>query len=90
MDVTYGSSLDTDYETYYAGYNCRDIPLLGLKIEGGWVFTRAPNPPSRHIETAMEVYKRYGISTADFIDVEHPSDCVYRFQDSCLTRYIMV
>ena len=40
MDVTYGSSLDTDYETYYAGYNCRDIPLLGLKIEGGWVFTR--------------------------------------------------
>ena len=32
--------LDTDYETFYAGYNCRELPLVGLKMEGGWIFTR--------------------------------------------------
>ena len=84
--------LDTDYETFYAGYNCRDMPLLNLKMEGGWVFTRTPNPPREHLETALEVYRRFGISTANFMEVKHSNSCVYRLQDSCLTRegYYMI
>jgi len=34
----------------------------------------------------MDAFKRYGISTARFTTIEHPSHCVYRFQDTCLTR----
>ena len=32
--------LDTDYKTFYAGYSCKDIPVLGFKMETGWAFTR--------------------------------------------------
>ena len=34
----------------------------------------------------MDAFKRYGISTEKFTTIDHPSHCVYRFQDTCLTR----
>ena len=38
------------------------------------------------LEKAMAAFERYGLSTKRFVPVEHPSHCVYRFQDTCLTR----
>ena len=38
------------------------------------------------METAVKVYKKFGISTENFMEVKHPSDCVYRLEDSCVTR----
>ena len=50
------------------------------------MLTRDKNPPSEYLEAAMEVYKKFGISTKNFMEVKQPSDCVYRLEESCVTR----
>ena len=41
--------LDTDYETFYAGYSCKDIPVLGFKMETGWAMTRGSLNPMQNL-----------------------------------------
>ena len=50
------------------------------------MWPRTPNPEKEQLEKAMAAFKRFGISTERFTPIEHPSHCVYRFQDTCLTR----
>ena len=60
--------------------------LINLEHKPIGLGRRTPNATNGELEKAMAAFERYGLSTKRFVPVEHPSHCVYRFQDTCLTR----
>merc|ERR1712117_591169 len=67
--------IDTDYETYAAGYACEEGPLGHIKNAA--ISTRDPTAPQEAVDKAFDAFARNGIEMNDWYPVVHTEDCVY-------------
>merc|ERR1712012_1415476 len=67
--------IDTDYETFAAGYACEEGPLGHIKNAA--ISTRDPTAPQEAVDKAFDAFARNGIEMNDWYPVVHTEDCVY-------------
>lgn len=72
--------LDTDYDTYTTVHSCNHNEEENSHIMSNWILTRSHDPEESIIDTALEVFNKFGINLDAFVDTMK-NDCPAAYYD---------